>query len=295
MTNELMTTEHINALSPANLRTRVNAIQHAMKAVMREGTHYGKVPGTDKHSLFKAGSEVLLTMFGIAVDPEVEEFTDGDHLRYRVRCKGVHTASGTTVGIGVGEASTAEERYAWRRAVCDEEYEATSPERRRLKFSVWNQRVSTTKQVRTNVADLANTVLKMAKKRAQLDMTLTATAASDIFTQDVEDMDPAIVGGVDSGGEDRQTTRQPPKPPTARGSARPTTGGDTTPPDTTPATKGQVAFLSKVANGEDGRPTLAAALEACGIASVEGLTIAQWKTLKAWVGSYKPPRADADV
>jgi hypothetical protein len=36
-------------------------------------------------------------------------------------------------------------------------------------------------------ADQYNTVLKMAKKRAHVDATLTATAASDIFTQDVED------------------------------------------------------------------------------------------------------------
>ena len=43
-------------------------------------------------------------------------------------------------------------------------------------------------QVRTNPADIANTVLKMAKKRAQIDLTLTATAASDCFTQDVEDL-----------------------------------------------------------------------------------------------------------
>jgi hypothetical protein len=43
-------------------------------------------------------------------------------------------------------------------------------------------------QIRTEPADVANTVLKMAKKRAQIDLTLTATAASDIFTQDVEDI-----------------------------------------------------------------------------------------------------------
>lgn len=40
-----------------------------------------------------------------------------------------------------------------------------------------------------NPADYYNTCLKMAKKRALVDAILTATAASDIFTQDVEDMD----------------------------------------------------------------------------------------------------------
>ncbi len=39
-----------------------------------------------------------------------------------------------------------------------------------------------------NPADDYNTVLKMAKKRALVDAVLTATAASDIFTQDLEDI-----------------------------------------------------------------------------------------------------------
>lgn len=43
-----------------------------------------------------------------------------------------------------------------------------------------------------NPADYYNTVLKMAKKRAHVDAVLTATAASDIFTQDIEDMPEVI-------------------------------------------------------------------------------------------------------
>jgi hypothetical protein len=39
-----------------------------------------------------------------------------------------------------------------------------------------------------NPADYYNTCWKMAKKRALVDAVLTVTAASDIFTQDVEEM-----------------------------------------------------------------------------------------------------------
>ena len=35
---------------------------------------------------------------------------------------------------------------------------------------------------------LANTVLKMAKKRAQIDAVLTVASLSEIFTQDMEDL-----------------------------------------------------------------------------------------------------------
>src|SRR5678815_2740649 len=37
-------------------------------------------------------------------------------------------------------------------------------------------------------SDLDNTICKMAHKRARIDAILTATAASDFFTQDVEDL-----------------------------------------------------------------------------------------------------------
>ena len=39
-----------------------------------------------------------------------------------------------------------------------------------------------------DIADIYNTVKKMAKKRAFVDAMLTATAASDCFTQDIEEM-----------------------------------------------------------------------------------------------------------
>src|SRR5208282_1157277 len=44
------------------------------------------------------------------------------------------------------------------------------------------------KQVRSEHHDLENTILKMACKRAHVAMTLNVTAASDIFTQDIEDL-----------------------------------------------------------------------------------------------------------
>ena len=187
--NDMVVHEACGALMSAqDLRIQVNAIQQAMQAVMKDGTHFGKIPGTQKPALYKAGSEILLTMFHISVTPEVDDLSDGDHIRYRVRAVGRHQASGIIVGVGIGEASSAEEKYAWRGAVCDEEYDATEAARRRIKFSKYQGKVEQKKQVRTNAADLANTVLKMAKKRAQIDMTLTSTAASDIFTQDIEDL-----------------------------------------------------------------------------------------------------------
>jgi hypothetical protein len=65
-----------------------------------------------------------------------------------------------------------------------------------VKYSKRDGRTEKKKQVRTNPADVANTILKMAKKRAQVDAVITATAASDIFTQDIEDLPPEVVAEI---------------------------------------------------------------------------------------------------
>lgn len=177
-------------LTAVQIRAQVNIIQEVMKAVMQKGTHYGTVPGCgDKPTLLKPGAEKLLATFRIAVDPLVEDMSTQDCFRYRVICRGV-LPTGEIVGGGVGECSTDEEKYKWRAAVCEEEFEATPEDRRRnvWKKGSYGKPAYQTKQVRTNPADLANTVLKMAKKRAQVDLCLTATGASDIFTQDIEEL-----------------------------------------------------------------------------------------------------------
>lgn len=176
------------------VRARVNTIQSVMQAVMKADTHYGKLPGTNQPTLYKAGAEILLTTFMIAVLPDVEDLSTQDAVRFRVFAKGVHQTSGRVIGIGVGECSSDEEKYRWRAAVCDEEYMDTPEDRRRVKYKQrWGKRrgereTVKIQQVRTEPADLSNTVLKMAKKRALVDLTLTATAASDMFAQDLEDL-----------------------------------------------------------------------------------------------------------
>ncbi len=189
-------------LTPELVRERVNLLQRVMKSIMKNGTHYGTIPGTDKPTLYKAGSEVILTTFRLAIDPEVEDLSTEDCVRYRVRCHGVHQVTGQHIGTGIGECSSDEEKYRWRRATCDEEWTEAPESRRR---AVWKRSRNgnfQARQVRTVPADVANTVLKMAKKRAQIDFTLTATAASDIFTQDIEDLPEELRSTVHDGGEE---------------------------------------------------------------------------------------------
>lgn len=201
-------------LTAVQIRAQVNLIQEVMQAVMKDGHHYGQIPGAgNKPVLFKAGAEKLLFTFRLSADPEIEDLSTGDGIRYRVRCK-VYDRTGAYLGAGVGECSSDEEKYRWRAAVCKEEYDETPEDRRRMKYAKRRDggtyRIA---QVRTTPADLANTILKMAKKRAQIDAALTVTAASDIFAQDLEDLPEELREAVAENAANKENGKAAPEPP----------------------------------------------------------------------------------
>lgn len=180
-------------LSAKDVQGQIMLIQQVMASVMKEEVHYGKIPGCgDKPALFKPGAEKILATFRLAADPIIEDLSSDDEIRYRIKTE-IRSSSDIVIGYGVGECSSNEDKYKWRGSVCDGEFEETEFDRKREKWKKgWNNAPDTKiKQVRTNIADIANTILKMAKKRSLVDACLTTTACSDIFEQDIEDL-----GGV---------------------------------------------------------------------------------------------------
>lgn len=183
------------SLTAADVRAQVNLMQDVMAEVMRKDTHYGIIPGTKTPSLYKPGAEKIMSTFRLAADPSVEDLGRDGEVHYRVKVS-ILSASGAFLGAGIGECSSSEDKYAWRAAICDDEFDDTPENRRRIKYAKWQGKVEKKKQVRTNPADVANTILKMAKKRGLVDAVLTVTAASDIFTQDIEDLPAEVVAEI---------------------------------------------------------------------------------------------------
>ena len=195
-------------LTVSEVKEQVQVIQQVLGSVMKKGTHYDTIKGCgEKSVLLKPGAEKILSTFRIGVESIVEDLGDGYDFRYRVTCRGFHIPTGNTVGYGVGECSSAEKKYAWRESVCEEEFEATPESRRQVYwFSDYRTKeAKSKKQVRQNPADLANTILKMAKKRAMVDLCLTATAASDVFEQDLDEDHIREAAGV----KEQPTYQQP--------------------------------------------------------------------------------------
>ena len=189
------------------LQRQVGSIQAAMKGVMIEGTHFGVIPGTDKPTLLKPGAEKICMMFRLLPDfrEEIVELGQG-HREYRVRCELRH--QNQQIAVGLGSCSTMESKYRWRAAErtcpkCDKPAIIKGQEKFGGGWLCWAKKggcgakfsdtdKAITAQVvgrmeNPDIADLYNTCLKMASKRAHVAATLSATAASDIFTQGMED------------------------------------------------------------------------------------------------------------
>ncbi len=204
---ELATTN--DAMSIDELVGQVQVIQQAMHRVMQDGVHYGVIPGTDKPTLYKPGAEKLCLLFRLDPQYEIVETYEGAHYTVRATCDLYHAPSGMRQGSGEGLCTTKEKRYATRNAarvcpvcgkdaiikgkaeygggwVCFKKKDGCG-----AKFADGDPKIED--QVSGTVenpemADLYNTVLKMACKRALVAGVLNVTAASDLFTQDMEDM-----------------------------------------------------------------------------------------------------------
>lgn len=196
------------------IKQRQNAIWQLMADSMEKDVDYGPAFGTSKNTLLKPGSEKILSMFQLAVDPLVEDLCpldSGDpYAEFRVRVHvSLKTSGNRFAGKGVGECSSWEEKYKWRKAVNHLEWvymQQQNPSYVRIKFGVDRQSKKDyqIEQIRVPTADIANTVIKIAKKRSQVDATLTATAASAIFSQDLEDMPEEIAAELNENQERQQ-------------------------------------------------------------------------------------------
>ncbi len=189
--------------APASeIKAHVQLIQEIMKSVMKRDEHYGKIPGTKKDTLFLSGAQKLLSAFRLGSDQEIINTDETEFsVSYRVKVRLFSIVDGNTVGYGTGECSSLEDKYAFKKAISDAEYNSYPENRRRVKF----YRDYSVKQVAVNYKDVANTILKMATKRALVSATLTATAAGDIFTQDLEDMEPQTRDSMLSAEENLNT------------------------------------------------------------------------------------------
>ena len=257
------------ALSDADFERNLLAIRQGQQRIARmqrelliPGVDYGNVPGVDKPSLGKPGAEKFCIAYGLAARIE-QHLVTGDNvtgplITYDATCH-LHlgTFDGPVVGVGHGTCNSWESKYRYRNAErsCPTCGQATIIAgkaeygggwlcfRKRggcgAKFGAEDPRITGQQVGREDNPepwDLANTIMKMAEKRAHVDATLRTTAASGIFTQDLED-------NVGMPGVTPE-----PAPAAARPAAKPAQRASNVPP---PLTDAEIAAMG---NGMPPRP-----------------------------------------
>lgn len=198
---------------------RVRKIDSVVKNVFIEGVHYGWVGGKGARdsamprppSLYQPGAQKFCHLFRLRqkfefttrhIDPSHADGISG-HAEISAVCT-LYNSAGEPVSDGVGTGSTMESRYRYKAVNAFEvlgssipkDYQDNKAQYRSKGFGaqkvdgqwVWVKYGEKTREPYPDPADWLNTVVKMAAKRALIHAVLNATGASDMFTQDVEDM-----------------------------------------------------------------------------------------------------------
>ncbi len=142
----------------ARLKQQYDMFRELQRKVLEEGIDYGFPAGqrdpSQKPSLYKSGAEKLTRLFNLTPKFELLKSEEReDFVMYTFKCTLI-TRDGFVVGEGFGSCNSKEKKH-------------------------WDQ----------NPLGNANTILKIAKKRAHVDAVLTGLGASNVFTQDLEDME----------------------------------------------------------------------------------------------------------
>lgn len=215
---------------------RAAVVREVMEKVMKQDVHYGTIPGTnDKKVLLKAGAEKLSAVFRLTPTFTIYQ-TDYQnfHREYRVTCR---LSDGTE---GVGTCTTLEEKYRYRKGTrkcpnCGKETIIEGKAEFGGGWLCWAKKggcgskfdksdaaitgQKTEKVEHSNPADYWNTCLKMSKKRAHVDAIITATATSDLLTQDLEeitDLADEASGAAAAEKEKEPAKKKEPKKPASK-------------------------------------------------------------------------------
>jgi hypothetical protein len=230
--------------TPTEQMQRLGELRQFLDQYMVKGEDYGLIPGTgNKPTLLKPGAEKLCDVYGLSREVEVThriEDWERPFFHYEVKATLRSMRTGLVVAEGIGSCNSHETKYRYRQAarkcpVCGTEAIIKGKAEYGggwlcfgkkggcgAKFEDGDETITGQEVGRVenpDVADVVNTILKMAKKRGLVDAVLSATRSSGLLTQDIEDM-----GESPDNGDIGTTARKPlvPEPKPARRAAPPT-------------------------------------------------------------------------
>jgi hypothetical protein len=204
------------ALTVGQAVQRYNMMVDFTQTIMVKDQDYGTIEGVKKPCLYKAGAEKLTTLFGLAPKFElierVEDWTGKDHnaepfFFYFYKC--VLVRGGEIVGEADGSCNSWEKKYRYREGkrkcpqcgaeaiivgkreygggfLCFAKKGGCGAKFKDGDATLTGQDVGVVPN--PDIAEVVNTIQKMAQKRALVAAVLIVTNASAFYTQDMEDL-----------------------------------------------------------------------------------------------------------
>lgn len=153
------------------MRQQIGLLKDFVKSQLREGINndFAVIPGTPKKTLLKPGAEKLANLFKlgsriIAMEKEIDRPNNYAMFTYTVEI--FHMPTGRAVTQCQGSCNSLEKKYRERTI-----WEGGRPHKEE-----------------TPIADIMNTLMRMAQKRAYVGAVIIATGASDFFSSELEDL-----------------------------------------------------------------------------------------------------------
>lgn len=207
MNQEIVITERKDEYQVVNvndLKKRSYLVTEIKKEIMKENIHYGLVPGCGKKpTLLKNGAELLCMSFGLSPESSIQINELGEGHREYIVTTTLRNQNGFVVASSAGSCCTKESKYRYRgneliptgkpvpKKYWDEKNNAilgagcVAKKDENGNWMIFKK--GENKKENEDIADVYNTVLKMAVKRSLVASVLLATGGSCEFTQDIED------------------------------------------------------------------------------------------------------------
>lgn len=189
--NPISLIQEVDVKMVSETLSKVKSLQATLKSILVEGHDYGKIKGCgDKPTLLKPGAEKILMSLGITSSYELIEHTENfegkGFFAYTVKC--TLQKNGQKITEGLGHANSKEKKWAVESVFESELPEGTDKNLLKKKTVNTKNGTAVKYEVDADANSKANTILKMAKKRSQIDAVLTVASLSEVFTQDFDDL-----------------------------------------------------------------------------------------------------------
>ena len=153
--NSISVIDSVDIQEVTGTMAKIGQFQQVVQKQLKQNHDFGVIPGTPKPTLLKPGAEKILMLLGLRSEFDVVDSTrdfEKGFFQYQVKCS--LYKGDMLITQGLGAANNREKRY-----------------------------------LKQDPYSVDNTVLKMAKKRALVDAALLVGSLSDLFSQDLEDID----------------------------------------------------------------------------------------------------------